>query len=286
MLKSTGSSILEIFKNQKFWGGTATDLDGRRVDLGMLAGALVNKNDISNDLFTPDVQRPKIKNFASDLLSKRIFCPEWPQSLSTEAELMYRSDDIQRIHVTGGTTGITVESLKKWTPFTPSFVNRAEDQAFVISSINQNEYLSHCHANNLIMRHDKHAFAQKSIEMSKFGKEIGNLERILIFSNYFEAHELDFEVLKEHFWPFTSVFSTKYAELLVGLVFLIDGCFNGEQYVSLGSKRLLNTQEFCKTKLHNQYKTEKQFWREFVDRLEVFNDKSNALKSIINSAKV
>ena len=78
----------------------------------MLAGALVNKNDISKDLFTPDVQRPKIKNFASDLLSKRIFCPEWPQSLSTEAELMYRSDDIQRIHVTGGTTGITVESLK------------------------------------------------------------------------------------------------------------------------------------------------------------------------------
>ena len=286
LLKSTGSSILEIFKNQKFWGGTATDFDGRRVDLGMLAGALVNKNDISKDLFTPDVQRPKIKNFASDLLSKRIFCPEWPQSLSTEAELMYRSDDIQRIHVTGGTTGITVESLKRWAPFTPSFVNRAEDQAFVISSINQNEYLSHCHANNLIMRHDKHAFAQKSIEMSKFGKEIGNLERILIFSNYFEAHELDFEVLKEHFWPFTSVFSTKYAELLVGLVFLIDGCFNGEQYVSLGSKRLLNTQEYCKTKLHNQYKTEKQFWREFVDRLEVFNDKSNALKSIINSAKV
>ena len=286
LLKSTGSSIFEIFKKQKFWGGTATDFEGRRVDLGMLAGALVNKNDISKDLFTPDVQRPKIKNYESDLLSKRIFCPEWPQSLSTEAELMYRSDDIQRIHVTGGTTGITVESLKKWAPFTPSFVNRAEDQAFVISSINQNEYLSHCHANNLIMRHDKHSFAQKSIEMSKFGKEIGNLERILIFSNYFEAHELDFEVLKEHFWPFTSVFSTKYAELLVGLVFLIDGCFKGEQYVSLGSKRLLNTQEFCKTKLHNQYKTEKQFWREFVDRLEVFDDKSTVLKSIIDSAKV
>ena len=61
LLKSTGSSILEIFKNQKFWGGTATDFDGRRVDLGMLAGALVNKNEISKDLFTPDVQRPKIK---------------------------------------------------------------------------------------------------------------------------------------------------------------------------------------------------------------------------------
>ena len=73
---------------------------------------------------------------------------------------MYRSDDIQRIHVTGGTTGITVESLK-WTPFTPSFVNRAEDQAFVISSINENEYLSHYHANNLIMRRYKHSLLKK-----------------------------------------------------------------------------------------------------------------------------
>ena len=123
-------------------------------------------------------------------------------------------------------------------------------------------------------------------EMSKFGKEIGNLERILIFSNYFEAHELGFDVLKEHFWPFTSVFSTKYAELLVGLVFLIDGCFNGEQYVSLGAKRLLDTQKYCKTKLHSQYKIEKQFWREFVDRLEFFDDKNHVLKSIINSTKI
>ena len=286
LLKNTGFSIFEIFKNQKFWGGTATDFEGRKVDLGLLAGALVNKNDISKDLFTPDVQRPKINNFASDLSSKRIFCPEWPQSLSTEAELMYKSNDIQRIHVTGGTTGITVESLKKWAPFTPSFVNRAEDQAFVISSIYENEYLSHCHAKNLVMRHDKHAFAQKSIEMSKFGKEIGNLERILIFSNYFEAHELDFKILKEHFWPFTSVFSTKHAEFLVGLIFLIDGCFNGEQYVSSGAKRLLDTQKFCKTKLNAQYKTEKLFWREFVDRLEFFDDKNHRLKSIINSTKI
>ena len=61
LLKNTGFSIFEIFKNQKFWGGTATDFEGRKVDLGMLAGALVNKNDISKDLFTPDVQRPKIK---------------------------------------------------------------------------------------------------------------------------------------------------------------------------------------------------------------------------------
>ena len=135
LLKTTGFSIFEIFKNQKNWGGTAIDYEGKKVDLGLLAGALVNKADISKSLFTPDVNRPKNNDLLKNLSSKRVFCPEWPQSLSTESELMYRLDNIQRIHVTGGTTGITVDSLVKWAPFTPSFVNRAEDQAFVISSI-------------------------------------------------------------------------------------------------------------------------------------------------------
>ena len=69
------------------------------------------------------------------------------------------------------------------------------------------------------------------------------------------------------------------------LISIIVNCFNGEKYVSLGAKRLLDTQKFCKTKLHAQYKTEKRFWREFVDRLEFFNDVNHGLKSIINSTK-
>lgn len=286
LLKTTGFSVFEIFKNQKYWGGTATDQEGKNVDLGLLAGALVNKKDISQGLFTPDVKRPVNKNLFSKLSSKKIFCPEWPQYVSTETELMYKSDDIQRIHVTGGTTGITLDSLKKWAPFTPSFINRAEDQAFGISTIQENEYLSHCHGKDLIMRHDKHAFATKSIEMSKFGKEIGNLERILLFSNYANEHELGFEKLKYRLWPFTSCFLSKYPELLTGLIFLIDGCFNGVDYINSGSKRLMNTHIFCKTKLNTQLQNEKIFWKEFVERLENFKDFNNNLKSIIRSNKI
>ena len=286
LLKTTGFSIFEIFKNQKNWGGTAIDYEGKKVDLGLLAGALVNKADISKSLFTPDVNRPKNNDLLKNLSSKRVFCPEWPQSLSTESELMYRLDNIQRIHVTGGTTGITVDSLVKWAPFTPSFVNRAEDQAFVISSIKEEEYLSHCHAKDLVMRHDKHAFAQKSIEMSKFGKEIGNLERILIFSYYMQIHDLGFEILKKHLWPFTSSFLTQYPELLSGLIFLIDGSHHGKDYVSLGSQRLMDTQIFCKTQLEKQYNIEKLFWRDFVNRVEKFKDYNGSLKSLINNSKV
>ena len=286
LLNTTGFSIFEIFKNQKYWGGMATDQEGKKVDLGLLAGALVNKKDISQSLFTPDVKRPDNNDLFSKLSSKKIFCPEWPQSVSTETELMYRSDDIQRIHVTGGTTGITLDSLKKWTPFTPSFINRAEDQAFGISTIQEGEYLSHIHGKDLIMRHDKHAFAMKSIEMSKFGKEIGNLERILLFSHYAYEHELGYEKLKYRLWPFTSSFLSKYPELLTGLIFLIDGCFNGGDYVSSGSKRLMKTHIFCKTKLNTQLQKEKIFWEELVERLENFKDFNNNLKSILVTNRV
>ncbi len=286
LLKTTGFSIFEIFKNQRYWGGTATDQEGKNVDLGLLAGALVNKKDISQGLFTPDVKRPVNKDLFFKLSSKKIFCPEWPQSVSTETELMYKSDDIQRIHVTGGTTGITLDSLKKWAPFTPSFINRAEDQAFGISTIQENEYLSHCHGKDLIMRHDKNAFATKSIEMSKFGKEIGNLERILLFSYYANNHELGYEKLKYRLWPFTSSFLSKYPELLTGLIFLIDGCFNGGDYISSGSKRLMDTHIFCKTKLNTQLKNEKIFWKELVERLENFKDINNNLKLILSTNRI
>ena len=286
LLRNTGFSIFEIFKNQKNWGGSAFDYQGNKVDLGLLAGALVNKNDISDGLFTPDVKRPNNTDLLSQFSSKKIFCPEWPQSLSTEAELMYQSNDIQRIHVTGGTTGITLDCLKKWTPFTPSFINRAEDQAFGISSIQENEYLSHIHGKNLIMRHDKHSFATKSIEMSKFGKEIGNLERILLFSYYAQGHELGYNKLKQKLWPFTSCFLTKDPEILTGLIFLIDGCFNGNIYVSEGTKRLMNTHIFCKTELNKQLINEKNFWKELVELLEKHKDYNNNLKKVLTSNKI
>ena len=286
LLKTTGFSIFDIFKNQKYWGGTAVDYEGNKVDLGLLAGALVNKKDISQGLFTPDVKRPVNNDLFSKLSSKKIFCPEWPQSISTETELMYRSNDIQRIHVTGGTTGITLDSLLKWAPFTPSFINRAEDQAFGISTIQENEYLSHSHGKDLIMRHDKHAFATKSIDLSKFGKEIGNLERILLFSYYAKEHQLGYDKLKHRLWPFTSSFMSKNPELLTGLIFLIDGCFNGGDYVNSGSKRLMDTHIFCKTKLNSQLQSEKIFWKELVERLENFKDFNNGLKSIISSNKI
>ena len=48
----------------------------------------------------------------------------------------------------------------------------------------------------------------------------------------------------------------------------------------------MDTQIFCKTQLEKQYDIEKLYWREFVNRVEKFQDSNGSLKSLINYSKV
>ena len=219
LLSYTGKTALQHLMNPN-WGGSARDYAGREVDLGMLAGGLVNKHDTKAGLFVPDVQRPSSFQTEETFSSNRLFCPQWPQAVSTEAEIMQTEEGFQRIHVTGGTTGITAQALRRWRPFTPSFINRAEDQAYTLSAIEDNIYLSHLHANGLIMRHDKMAFAGRSIAHARAGKAIGNIERLMLFSRYASLHSLGFEEARNHFWPFTSCFMHPQAKTLAAMIFL------------------------------------------------------------------
>ena len=90
---------------------------------------------------------------------------------------------IQRIHGTGGTNGILVDSLRKHRPFTPSLIGRAEDQSYILSVLmNPGEKLAYVHKDGLIMRHDKEAFAADAIKAASFGNLIGDYIRTLYFS--------------------------------------------------------------------------------------------------------
>ena len=133
LVDQSGASAFEHLKTP-LWGAEGIDNLGNEVELGMIAGALVNERDIANSIYTPDVRFPT-KEIKGDEI---IFFSLLPQALSTEAEMMtrYRGDNldgknqcIQRIHVTGGTSGILVDSLRRYRPFTPTFIGRAEDQA-------------------------------------------------------------------------------------------------------------------------------------------------------------
>jgi hypothetical protein len=192
LVAETGKTMFGHLRTP-LWGAIARSGDHEKLELGMIAGALVNERDIGLGLFTPDVPVPG----RLPALDEHVFFSGLPQAISTRAEMMERYDGaaidgrtraLERVHVTGGTNGIRVDALRRHRPFTPTWVGRAEDQAYLLSMVGQPEpRLAYAHAAGLIMRHDKEAFAGRSMEAARIGKLIGDDVRILVFSAYVAA---------------------------------------------------------------------------------------------------
>ena len=285
LVEQSGLSAFEHFKTP-LWGAKGIDSEGDEVELGMLAGALVNQSDIEKGLFTPDVTFPTKKATGSQL----VFYSTLPQALSTEAEMMLRYDNsefdgvkncIQRIHVTGGTNGIMIESLRKHRPFTPSFIGRAEDQAYILSALfsDGKKSLRYVHKDGLIMRHDKHAFAQESIEAANLGKMIGDYVRILYFSHYVKALPWDAVKIKNAIDPFTGSFVSHIPFTVVALRMALEAANffekaeadEGSAFLKLGIQRVDETIELLTDEnyLSNLFKREKSGWDDYYDILDV-----------------
>ena len=211
LVEETGQSAFDLLRTP-LWGAQGRDADGRPVSLGMIAGALVNEGDIGRGLFTPDVVLPE-RAWSPD---EWVFCSQVPQALSTAAEMMCRYGEppldgtsrcLSRVHVTGGTVGIRVDSLRRHRPFTLSFIGRAEDQAYLVSVLFAGEpCLRYVHAPGLIMRHDKQAFAGEAIRSAAVGKLAGDYERMLLFSAYADALPWPREASRSALDPFTGTF--------------------------------------------------------------------------------
>ena len=213
LLEETGKTAFQHMMSP-LWGAEGVDPQGSSVYLGMMAGALVNEKDISTSLFTPDVTYPSQPFRGED----SIFCSRVPQALSTLSEMMARYDKggidginscISRVHVTGGTNGILIEALRKYRPFTPVFIGRAEDQAYIMSvlfSRDSEPVLRYFHNDGLFMRHDKHAFAEEAIKAAAIGKIVGDYERILFFSGYARILSSGVDEVTSVIDPFTGSF--------------------------------------------------------------------------------
>ncbi len=215
LIRETGCTAFQLLA-APMWGAQAQDANGKIVDLGMLAGALVNEKDSRRGLFVPDVDYPSGTSRLEDLL----FCSRYPQALSTKAEMMCRYGEegspdgrttcLQRIHVTGGTTGVLIESLYRWQTFTPSFIGRAEDQAYILSSFDGSEQcLGYLHQPGLIMRHDKESFAAEAIAAADMGKQIGDYVRMILFSAYADCLPGGKSAVKERLDPFAGSFVSR-----------------------------------------------------------------------------
>jgi hypothetical protein len=219
----TGKTVFDHLRSP-LWGATARRADGERLELGLLAGALVNERDIDRGLFTPDVPVPA----RPPALDEHVFFSALPQAISTRAEMMERYDGagvdgvrraLERVHVTGGTNGIRIDALRRYRPFTPTWVGRAEDQAYLLSALPGNgTRLAYAHGAGLIMRHDKHAFAGQAMAAARIGKLIGDDVRILVFSGYVDALAAggaDRAALRRLLDPFTGCFASATPRTLV-----------------------------------------------------------------------
>ena len=290
LLSETGLSAFEHFKSP-LWGAEGLDSENNPVELGMLAGALVNESDIHKSLFTADVPFPSSKRLFSP--DEYIFLSMLPQALSTQAEMMarYNSSELdgvtacsQRLHVTGGTNGILIDSLRRHRPFTPSFIGRAEDQAYLLSVFpEKSRQLVYFHKDGLIMRHDKEAFAQDAIQTAHIGKLIGDYERILYFSSYARAINNDLNKIKNNYDPFTGCFISHIPITLCLLRFCLkfEALFvSGQEeqaieFVCQGVKRLTNVLNFTfgsKQDLENSVHTEREDWDLYYNTLTAIED--------------
>jgi hypothetical protein len=255
----------------------------------MIAGALVNEGDIDQGLFTPDVALPQ-GPWPPD---RWVFASNVPQALSTSAEMMARygipgldgrSRCLSRIHVTGGTIGVRLDSLRRYRPFTLSCIGRAEDQAYLMSVLllPGNPYLRYAHVPGLIMRHDKHAFAGEAIRSAAAGKAVGDLERMILFSHYAGALPWPIEETRSCLDPFTGSFvlPLPFATAFLCLALKILGLRQGtskqdgidpEELLRVGARRLGSLVErFDKDPgwMQRAYETEQRAWRAYYDILD------------------
>jgi len=313
LVEQTGVSAFEHFMTP-LWGASGEDSRGNPIELGMIAGALVNEKDIAQSIFTPDVDLPDRKLLPDEY----IFFSVLPQAISTGAEMMtrYKADSfdgirtcIERVHVTGGTNGIRVDSLRRQRPFTPSFIGRAEDQAYLLSALaNPSNRLAYAHKDGLIMRHDKEAFAQDAIQAAEIGRIVGDYIRIIYFSAYAQIISADPAAVKKIFDPFTGSFISRIpatvAHMRFGLkaasLFKDERNDEGIEFITSGSKRLTEALEFVdgqNSSLRRQYEKERLGWNLYYDILEAVetalgkndayaNDLKHKAQTIINQCAI
>ncbi len=285
LIEQSGASAFEHFKTP-LWGAKGKGSNGEQLELGMIAGALVNEKDIHMGLFTPDVTFPE--NIPDKESS--IFFSKMLMAVSTEGELMTRygendingkSTCIERIHVTGGTNGILVKALRKYRPFTPTFIGRAEDQCYILSVLNKKDEnrLAYLHEDGLIMRHDKEAFAQEALQAAKFGNIVGDYIRTLYFSEYAKTLGNDPDNLKEIVNPFTGCFISRIPVTVCMLRYTLKGSEfyeakendKGHQFFTDNAKRLEKAINFIEgecSELEQQVENERKAWALFYDVLE------------------
>ncbi|MBT9439324.1 MAG: glycosyltransferase [Desulfobacterales bacterium] len=297
LVEQSGMSAFEHFLTDR-WGAQAEDNWGQEVTLGMIAGALVNVKDFWSHhqhlLSQPDVMLPK--DFPVGLKEDElIFYSRGPQAASTIAEMIPseagQAENVarQRIHVTGGINGILLKHLMRYRPFTPTFIVRAEDQAYLLSTLfdgppEKLPLLRYLHKDGLVMRHDKEAFVGEAIEAAKVGQWIADYERLLFFTFYARELSWSLERIKDAIDPFTGSFvshipfTITYVRMALkaAILFKEGSDSQGFELVRMGAQRLHQTIQELNDgdeMVRKTYERQRRAWHIYYDTLENIKQK-------------
>ncbi len=282
LVEEGGKTAFQHFQSE-LWGARGVDSQGREVELGMIAGALVNEKDIHKSIFTPDVPLPGEGPLRGEA---QVFNKQLPMAVSTLGELMTRygregmpdgrSSCLSRVHVTGGTNGILLSALRKKRPFTPSFIGRAEDQSYLMSLFADphSPFLRYVHAPGLIMRHDKEAFAGDAIAAAKLGTWIADLLRVLYFSYYAAFLPGGVKGTKEELDPFTGCFISDLPFIKIFTRFLLkvlESPSDGDRLLEQGALQLgpFLTGEEDSQWVEETWRRERRAWNHYYDALDL-----------------
>jgi hypothetical protein len=175
---------------------------------------------------------------------------------------------------------VLVDTLRRHRLFAPSFFGRAEDQAYILPVVTRSDLRPvYLHQSGLIMRHDKHAFAQEAIETAYVGKLLGDYIRILYFSTHARVLARDVEEIKAEVDPFTGCFISRIPTTVVYLRFALKagGFFaqnkteRGAEFVTGGARRITKALDFVagqESELERTYRRERTGWDLYYDALE------------------
>ena len=192
---------------------------------------------------------------------------------------------MSRVHVTGGTNGILCSSLRRMTPFTPSFIGRAEDQAYLVSVLLEEAEpgLRYVHEPGLVMRHDKEAFAGAAIAAAKLGTWVADLLRVIYFSYYSRFLPGGTDAVKDATDPFTGCFITPVPMTMAFLRLVLKMLESPEDagtLLDLAKQQLspfVDGTESAAT-VEEQWRSERRSWNLYYRALDSLEEKDGAVK--------
>lgn len=262
-------------------GNIAKAGNGKKFKLSFIIGEYVNNIDImktgyKNALFESDVKPPSTYNNNMIFFNKGFAHAKATSIYNKFSKYKFEknnsefdSNSISHPVVKGGGYGIENSGLKKYTPFCPSFITRAEDQAFYYSGFSKG--IRGIFIETLRITHYKEKYSH-SEEKTTFDRLIEDIHRLILFSEIGK-----FLNNKNYLDPLPGVFISNMAfcQSFITIVYntflliLKNQYENGEYLLYNGVERLLYLHKFLQTNnIKNIYKKEEMHWQDFVKTVE------------------